>query len=202
MQSNGQAEKTIKTLKKLLKMSKDVPMALLTYHSTPFSWCHLSPAELLMARRLRANIPLWKINTNSSLGILGRISKEQLYFQGLPKTRLRLPPHVPRPYFDTERFRCMNHLKWSTSGWQKNHYSSLNAPIIHRRHPNETSKTKPSAPQPNARGPYTDCPERSTFNQRSDHDQISDVNNHTASEQIVTLSVRRGDVEWICTLCM
>ena len=33
-------------------------MALLTYRSTPFPWCNLSPAELLMGRHLRANIPL------------------------------------------------------------------------------------------------------------------------------------------------
>ena len=33
-------------------------MALLAYRSTPFPWCNLSPAELLMGRRLRANIPV------------------------------------------------------------------------------------------------------------------------------------------------
>ena len=59
-QSNGQAKRTIKTLKKLLKMSKDIAIAMLIYHSTPFSWCRLSPAELLMGRRLCANIPIVK----------------------------------------------------------------------------------------------------------------------------------------------
>ena len=57
-QSNGQAERTVKTVKKLLKESKDPHLALLTYRSTPFPWCNLSPAELLMGRRLRANIPI------------------------------------------------------------------------------------------------------------------------------------------------
>jgi len=57
-QSNGQAERTVQTVKNLLKESKDPHMALLTYRSTPFPWCNLSPAELLMGRRLRANIPL------------------------------------------------------------------------------------------------------------------------------------------------
>ncbi len=57
-QSNGQAERTVQTVKKLLKGSKDPHMALLAYRSTPFPWCNLSPSELLMGRRLRGNIPL------------------------------------------------------------------------------------------------------------------------------------------------
>ena len=57
-QSNGQAERTVQTVKKLLKESKDPHLALLTYRSTPFPWCNLSPAELLMGRRVRANIPV------------------------------------------------------------------------------------------------------------------------------------------------
>ena len=35
-------------------------MALLSYRSTPFPWCGLSPAELLMGRRIRANMPIQK----------------------------------------------------------------------------------------------------------------------------------------------
>ena len=57
-QSNGQAERTVQTVKKLLKESKDPHSALLTYRSTPFPWCNLSPAELLMGRRVHANIPV------------------------------------------------------------------------------------------------------------------------------------------------
>lgn len=56
-QSNGQAERTVQTIKKLLKESKDQQLALLTYRTTPFPWCDLSPAELLMGRRLRSIIP-------------------------------------------------------------------------------------------------------------------------------------------------
>ena len=57
-QSNVQAERTVQTLKKLLKESSDPYLALLTYRCTPFPWCKLSPAELLMGRRLRSNISL------------------------------------------------------------------------------------------------------------------------------------------------
>ena len=59
-QSNGQAESTVQTVKNLLKDSTDHHMALLTYRSTPFPWCNLSPAKLLMGRRIRSNIPLIK----------------------------------------------------------------------------------------------------------------------------------------------
>ena len=38
----------------------DHHMALLTYRSTPFPWCNLSLAELLMGRRIQSNIPLTK----------------------------------------------------------------------------------------------------------------------------------------------
>lgn len=33
-------------------------MALLTYRSTLFPWCNLSPAQLLMGRQLRTTLPL------------------------------------------------------------------------------------------------------------------------------------------------
>ena len=55
-QSNGQAERTVQTVKRLHNEYKDPHMALLTYRSTPFPWCNLSRAEFLMGRHLRANI--------------------------------------------------------------------------------------------------------------------------------------------------
>ena len=59
-QSNGQAERSVQTVKHLLKDSSDPHIALLTYRSTPFPWCGLSPAQLLMGRCIRSNIPLPK----------------------------------------------------------------------------------------------------------------------------------------------
>ena len=56
--SNGQAERMVQTVKRLLKVSEEPEMALLTYRGTPFAWCGLSPSELLMGRRLRTNIPI------------------------------------------------------------------------------------------------------------------------------------------------
>jgi hypothetical protein len=56
-QSNGQAKRTVQTVKRLLKKSKDPYLALLSYQSTPLPWCNLSPSELLMGRRLRTTLP-------------------------------------------------------------------------------------------------------------------------------------------------
>ena len=49
-QSNGLAERGVRTMKQLLSKTPDIHMALLIYHSTPLPWCGLSPAELLMGR--------------------------------------------------------------------------------------------------------------------------------------------------------
>ena len=53
-QSNEQAERTVQTIKKLLKEATDLQMALLIYRATPLPWCSLSPAELFMGRRLHS----------------------------------------------------------------------------------------------------------------------------------------------------
>ncbi len=59
--SNGLAERTVQTVKNLIKKSKaskqDACMALLVYRSTPLN-CGKSPAELLMNRQLRSNLPM------------------------------------------------------------------------------------------------------------------------------------------------
>lgn len=56
-QSNGLAERCVQTVKNLLKKSSDPYQSLLSYRSTPLSWCDLSPAELSMGRRLRTSLP-------------------------------------------------------------------------------------------------------------------------------------------------
>ena len=56
-QSNGLAERTVKTMKGLLKHTTDPCMTLLSYRSTPLPWCNYSPAELLMGRKVKTDIP-------------------------------------------------------------------------------------------------------------------------------------------------
>ena len=52
-QSNGQVERMVQTIKKLLKHSVDSHLAVLSYRATPMLWCGLSPSELCMGRRIR-----------------------------------------------------------------------------------------------------------------------------------------------------
>ena len=60
-QSNGMAEKTVQTVKRLLKKASlsgiDPYIALLEYRNTPVSGMSLSPAQMLMSRRLRGKLP-------------------------------------------------------------------------------------------------------------------------------------------------
>ena len=59
-QANGQAERAVKTVKQILENSTDQYMALLSYRSTPLPSCGLSPAELLMGRRIKTDVPQMK----------------------------------------------------------------------------------------------------------------------------------------------
>eukprot|EP00731_Ephydatia_muelleri_P015747 Em0009g171a len=56
-QRNGLAERTVQTVKNILKGNQDPYLAILTYRSTQLPWCGLSPAQLLMGRQLRTNLP-------------------------------------------------------------------------------------------------------------------------------------------------
>ncbi|XP_011410334.1 PREDICTED: uncharacterized protein K02A2.6-like [Amphimedon queenslandica] len=56
-QSNGLAERSVRTVKGLLQDAEDPYLALLAYRATPLPWCHFSPAELLMGRRIRTEVP-------------------------------------------------------------------------------------------------------------------------------------------------
>ena len=54
--SNGLAERTVQTVKKLLQDSNPC-LALLNFRATPLPWCRLCPSQLLMGRPLRSNLP-------------------------------------------------------------------------------------------------------------------------------------------------
>ena len=56
-QSNGHVERAVKTVKKLLTDSGDHNLSLLAYRTTPIPWCGYSPAELLMGRTIRSDLP-------------------------------------------------------------------------------------------------------------------------------------------------
>ena len=55
-QSNGEAERAVRTVKSLLKKEGDPYLALMSYRATPLQ-NGFSPSELLMSRRLRTTVP-------------------------------------------------------------------------------------------------------------------------------------------------
>jgi transposase InsO family protein len=56
-QSNGEAERGVGIVKQLLKKEKDPYLALMAYRSTPLQNGY-SPAELLMSRKIRTDVPI------------------------------------------------------------------------------------------------------------------------------------------------
>jgi len=56
-QKAGLAERAIQTVKRLWKKGADQHLSLLDYNSTPMEGYNASPAQLLMGRRLRNNLP-------------------------------------------------------------------------------------------------------------------------------------------------
>ena len=55
-QSNGEAERMVQTLKRILQKNADPTVALLNYRASP-GLCGKSPAELFFGRRLRTRVP-------------------------------------------------------------------------------------------------------------------------------------------------
>jgi len=56
-QSNGLVERMVQTVKGLLSNSSDHYLALLSYIITLLPWCKLLPAELLVGRKVRIDMP-------------------------------------------------------------------------------------------------------------------------------------------------
>ena len=64
-QANGQAEFTVRTVKNLLHNAKEPHMALLSYCVMPLEWCGLTPAELVMGRKIKTDLPQPKSHLDS-----------------------------------------------------------------------------------------------------------------------------------------
>jgi len=74
-QGNGESERAVKTVKKLLVNSRDPNLALLAYCSTPLLWCNLFPSQLLMGRQLRSTVPTSDTSLNPKWPNLDKFRK-------------------------------------------------------------------------------------------------------------------------------
>ncbi|VDI20639.1 Hypothetical predicted protein [Mytilus galloprovincialis] len=78
-QSNGQAERTVQTIKSLLKKSKDPYKSLLDYRSTAITELELSPAQIFYGRRLKTTLPTTAplLNVNNSQDTRRKLKERQ-----------------------------------------------------------------------------------------------------------------------------
>ena len=75
-QSNGEAERAVRTIKTLLQKAEDPYAALLAYRSTPVR-CGYSPAELLMNRQLRSTVPVAPTQLQSAVPDYSRLKEKE-----------------------------------------------------------------------------------------------------------------------------
>ena len=89
-QSNGLVERNVQTIKRVIRKAKEsnssVDLALLEYRNTPISGMNLSPAQLLMNRRLRSSLPMSEsllkpaTNDDAQEQLTSRQQKQQQYY--------------------------------------------------------------------------------------------------------------------------
>ncbi|XP_046855956.1 uncharacterized protein K02A2.6-like [Xenia sp. Carnegie-2017] len=75
-QSNGEAERAVKTAKNLIIKSEDPYSGLLAYRSSPLQNGY-SPAELLMGRKLRSNLPVISEKLTQKLADTAKLRRDE-----------------------------------------------------------------------------------------------------------------------------
>ena len=105
--SNGQAERTVQTVKHLIKNADDPFTALLSYRGTPLPWCGRSPAELLMGRKLRSSLP----QTTASL------VPEWSYLKEFREANQKFKEQQKRDYDRRHRVRSLPEIPDNTDVW-------------------------------------------------------------------------------------
>lgn len=112
-QSNGLAERMVKTMKQLISQSLDPYLALLNYRATPLPWCGISPAELIKGRRLRSRLPQAKVQLIPEWSYLPAVQDAHKHFKQKQKQK--------RSYDKCHRVRELSEIPdksdvWVTSG--------------------------------------------------------------------------------------
>jgi len=119
-QSNGLAERTVKTMKGLLKHTTDSYMALLSYQSTPLPWCKNSPAELLMGRKVKTDIPQTTSHLTPQWHFLPDFQQKDMDFKSNQKKNYDCQHHV----------RAVDTLPDNSSVWVRTGNSQIPGRIV------------------------------------------------------------------------
>ncbi|KAK3107438.1 hypothetical protein FSP39_014641 [Pinctada imbricata] len=109
-QSNGQAERMIQTVKRLLKKSSDPYLSLMDYRNTPLENIGYSPAQLFLGRRIKTMLP-----TTSDLL---RTPNSKLIQEKLRNRQAKAKHH-----FDRKAGKPLSQLKVGDSVMIQNHAS-------------------------------------------------------------------------------
>ena len=157
--ANGEAERAVRTVKNLLKKAKDPNIALLNYRATPLEH-GLSPAELLMGRKIRTKLPALRESYKAQTG---------KNFQQKDK---QLKDRQKRNFDKIHKARPLNDISVSAPVWvypQRQQGTVISAPTaeqpfryqiktslgnqyrnrIHLRHRDVNEETTRTTPKPN-----------------------------------------------------
>ena len=184
-------------MKSLLKDSADPYLTMLTYRSTPLPWCGLSPAELLMGRRLRANLPQVVEQLKPEWAHLKEFMRQKLQFKSKQKSdydrRHRthsLPPipDDPEVWITSDRKQVISGRVTGQREMPRSYTVSIPGGSVHRNLTTTTTATD----QPST----TYC----SAGTEQDHDTVSDWDCYSSSNPAKVMvdfdpSPRKGDVE-------
>lgn len=99
-QANGQVERAVQTVKNMLKKATDPYQALMAYRATPLE-SGISPAELLMGRKIRTKVPTLPTLLDPSWPYLERFREKDASLKARQKENFdkrhsaKVLPHIP-----------------------------------------------------------------------------------------------------------
>ena len=121
-QSNGMAERAVKTAKWILKQD-DPHLALLSYRSTPTEPTRESPAKLLMGREIRTTLPVLKENLQPMWPDLETVktndAKAKQCYEKYYNRRYSTKPLPPLAIGDKVRMKIDGKKAWTTTATVK-----------------------------------------------------------------------------------
>ncbi len=121
-QANGEAERAVRTVKKLLQNAPDPYKALLSYRATPLPSYGLSPAELLMGRCIRTEIPQKK----------ECLIPKRSHIKGFLEADTQCKDRQKRDYESCHRIRSLPPLPGETLVWVNTPGGQVSGQVVNR----------------------------------------------------------------------